>query len=459
VSLKTASETPRGLGHPPAHGVSGRAKHVVVILEGTTRAAHSLRVEQRIVGGICECVDVSSIWFGAVLPGLIGSLVLFALYRLLQIRWPASYYSVDDLLSRAVSRSLRRYVAFRFGPVYATGVIVAEASARPVGAASVFCLLHLLLTILPGFLGAVRSRSSRRQRITIHSLVALGVIVTVAAASATAPLLGKLLPDPGEYIENLLTSVFTVIAFFVLSGLAARTSPRLEGSELLARLDPRVVDAVIQSAAHHKVDRDFALTLTVVESLQRPTWVAPAERILGRLRIARTFGPLQGSRSRGASAAADVDEALRRLSPTILTRSAGSSYIPSVILQFNLERHNSSGVFIEMGEEAFRSISQEIEANTETAGDDGSPALRIIKKERVGEQWVLVGDASAEFEEFHGQTQSAGAGAWRDVPTSQRPGRYRPLWQARCSIYDERFVIDAWRQGQTGDAVRLETYL
>lgn len=340
-----------------------------------------------------------------------------------------------------------------------TGVIVTEASARPVAAASAFCVLHLLFTTLPGLIGAVRSRSSRRQRVTVNVLVSIGVVATVAAAVATAPLWSKLLPDPRDYIEELLTSVFTVIAFFVLSGLAARTTPRLEGSDLLARLDPRVVDAVIRSATSHKVDRDFALSLAVVESLQRPAWVAPVERALGAMKIARTFGPLQGSRTRLASAAAGVDETLRRLSPTILTRSAESSYVPSVILQFNFERHNRSSVFIEMGEEVFRSISNEIAANTEIAGDDGSPALRLIGKKREGEEWVLLGDASAEFEKFHGRALGAGGSNWRDVPTFGKPGRYRPLWQARCSIYDEQFVIDAWRQGQIGDAVRLETYL
>jgi hypothetical protein len=343
--------------------------------------------------------------------------------------------------------------------VYLCGIIVTEASARPVAAAAVFCVLHLLFTILPGLIGALRATSSRRQLITVHVLVAVGVIATVAAAVATAPLLSRLLPDPGKYIEGLLTSILTVIVFFVLSRMSARTSTNVEGRQLLARLDPDIIDAVVRSAAQHKVDRDFALTLAAVESLQRPRWTAPAEKVLGAMKIAKTFGPLQGNQTRLADAATGVDEALQRLSPTILTRAGGSSYIPSVILQFNLERHNRSSVFIEMGEEAFRAISGEIAANAEVTGDDGSPALRLIRKKRVGDQWIMLGDASAEFHRFHGQALAPGAGNWRETRVLGRLGRYRPLWQAHCSIYDERFVIDAWQQDQVEDPVRLEVYL
>jgi hypothetical protein len=165
---------------------------------------------------------------------------------------------------------------------------------------------------------------------------------------------------------------------------------------------------------------------------------------------------MQGSRSGTLSDEAAIDESLRRISPTVLARPG--SYIPSVVLQYHLERHNRSRSFIEMGEEVYRALSSAIVTNSDAAGADGSPAIRIISKRRVEDRWILLLDASAEYVRLAGQTFDPSRDSWRSATATPKRGAYRPLWELKCSIYDERLVVDGWRQNQS-EAMRLETYL
>lgn len=397
-------------------------------------------------------------WTNAVLPAAVGAVLLYIFFRQVESRWPSSYYSVDDLLSRAVSRSPWRYAAFRFGPVYVACLLVADQANSELFAVLLLLLFHVLATVARSIAQRVRGGRVAMQVVASHLLITAGIALSGSAALLSYPLWATLLPDRDKYVEGLFTAVVTTLLFFLISRLTTRSPEYPDGRTLLQAFPREQVDRVVASAAKHRVDRDLALTLLVAEDLQRPVWVRRLEYSAGRLGIAKTFGPLQGSRRASADDAEAIDEALARIAPATLVR-AGGHFVPQPVLQYHLERHNSSEVFIELAEAIFGAVGNEVLANSEHVGADGSPGLRLLSKRRSGDRWLLMGDRSEELVALKGVTHRRGADDWKLIEVLNSPGRYRTLWSVTASIHDERLTIGGSRTAESQGVAMLEVYL
>jgi hypothetical protein len=397
-------------------------------------------------------------WFDALAPALLAASLLFTFFRLAETKWPSSYYSVGDVLDRAVSRSPWRYVVFRFGPVYVASTLVGDLATAGAQAIVLLALLHVVSTA-----GAAVAKAALRGTLTLQGLaanlvVAAGALLTASLALLTLKFWAGVLPDSDKYAESLLTAGFTATAFFAVSKLTSRTEVYVDGEQHLSSVPQTHINSVVEAAAKHKVDRDLALTILVAEDLQRPSWFRRVERITGKLGIARTFGPLQGGGDGRASDSTAIDQALERLGPTSLRRPGG--YAPKqAVLQRHLERHNASAIFIELGESIFAAVSGTILANSEYVGDDGSPGLRLLSKRRERDRWILLGDRSPELEALTAATMRSGAGAWDFVDVRLKDGRYRPIWLVVLSIEDEQLNVGARRAGDAEGVAQVQIYL
>lgn len=351
-----------------------------------------------------------------------------------------------------------RYLLFRFGPVYVVATLVGDlaeqGSSAIIWTASIHCLSTsgLAIAVAPS-----RGQLSR-QRIAADLLVIAGILTTSALALLTLPVWEDVLPDPEQYVESLLTAIFAAIVFFAVGRLTARSQVRRDGINYMLMATPRDIDAVVVGASKYVVDRDLALAILIAETLQRPAWFRRLERFAGKLGIARTFGPLQGSGRPDARDADAIDEALRRLGPLTLSRPGG--YGPKQAhLQWALERHNASTAFVELAEAVFGSIGQNVLGNSEETGQDGSPGLRLLSRRRVQDKWVLFGDRSGELQILTGVVTRSGGPDWNYDDVRLGEGRYRPTWTMTLSIDDDQVTLGGRRRGEDEGRAQLQIYL
>jgi hypothetical protein len=374
--------------------------------------------------------------FFTVLPQVIIAVVVLQLFLgLVETKWPANYYSSTDVLAKKVSRTWYRYALFRFGPVLVAAVLVAASTPD---AADAYFLAALLFGVLHAAATAGRSLLSTAFRHKLHIrqalveiCIACGVLLVSMVGAIIGPAVRQYIPGIDKYVEVLLTGVVAALVYaYIGKWTIGDGSTHPSGSELLARVPQRLIDMTVRAAAREKVDRDLALAILISERIQRPGWLRVLERRTGP--FARTHGPFQNMPNRDATDEQSVDAAMRTLAGSMLPREGGYS-LRVGRLHYSIEKHNRSTTFVELCESVFYSISSEVSPVSEAIGEDGSPAIRLLRRRRIEDRWELLGDVSGDALYVSAYVIEPSP---RPLNVSMRNGRYRRIWRTVASVDD-----------------------
>lgn len=159
-------------------------------------------------------VLISALW------GVLGSVLIWAVFRSLHMSWPTSYFALDDLLARRISSSPSRYIIFRFLPVLVFGTFVGIASERSGGnaplALSAVAIIHVSTSTGKAATSELRRRPRRYTYIIYHLVVTVGIVVScVLAVLATSVEAVRNMTPP---VEDLRADLWTAL---IAAALAA----------------------------------------------------------------------------------------------------------------------------------------------------------------------------------------------------------------------------------------------
>lgn len=381
----------------------------------------------------------------AIVAIVAGATGLQLFFGLVAARWPQSYYSATDVVDKRIAGKWYRYPLYRFAPIYfvatvAAATISANRGLIPIVMAGI-AVLHMAATVGRALVTGVRESNVRLRVIVVQLSTAVGIAGATLAANLTFDFWRTYLPGFDKYVEVLSTGIVAAIVTLYLLRWTTSTSGAVDyEADLLRDIPQSLIDAVVKYSAEYRVDRDLALTILATENMQRPKSSRSIERLLGRIGLARTHGPMQGSRNWRASDNEAIRDALSRLAGTTLPRDRYMARQVDVL--YALEKHNRSTRFIEAAEPAFQNLSGRTAPSCWLVGEDGSPAVRVLNSRRDGRLWTITGDMAREI----GAIQ---AEAWSNPPMfapgttvqaeileeiSITEGRYRKLWILKMDI-------------------------
>ena len=235
--------------------------------------------------------------------GLTGAGLLWATFRALQVRWPESYFAIEDLLSQRVSVSPLRYGFFRFVPILLISGFAAVTSRRAGGypwfAALTVAVVHAWVTAGRATVAVVRRSGlfARRLLVAYHVLLAAGIMLVgvVGALIGLTDWFPAVVPSIPELRSDLWTAMFAAAlgAYFVR--VTQGRQPSVEDLVRYSRenLGAELVALTREVASAESADEDLAEAILLVENLQRPKWIRYLERGLGRILKFGTYGVMQ----------------------------------------------------------------------------------------------------------------------------------------------------------------------
>ncbi len=381
---------------------------------------------------------------------MLGSTVLYYFYRLLEFRWPGSYFTASQYVDYAVSLTLPRYATFRLLPPYVVGVFVAATTFKYGGSALISVVIlgviHAAITVGRSLVANIRSKRFRRGQAGVDGAIAvcLGLIFIAVYYSYVYWL--PVAPGLEKYVEVLLTGavaavVITQLQKFLSQGVDVERETRL----LLERLPTSKKNTVYSAAASAGADRNLVLAVLVTELIQRRTWARRFESAGGMIGIAETFGAMQGSDDRADSERESAKKAIARLVTDVPFRTE-YGHVPRQVLEYHLERHNQGSEFVELASEIFDVLESDVRSNSSEIGQDGTPAIRVNSCVRRGAFWNVTGDCSPEFTHIRVLVQQHHGAGRRSVPVTEHApvaDGLRRNWSAQVSLLIDRLEAEA----------------
>jgi hypothetical protein len=297
---------------------------------------------------------------------------------------------------------------------------------------AIFWLSHVLHTIYriypydrQGGLGA-RSWYS----LQAVALFVSGIIVFVAAC--VIMLIDDYLPEWPALIEALVTGVFLAGASTAVGRASARRSVSdVDVQKGLTKWRPLVRNA----APAVRVDQILALSLIIVEDLQRPLWFRGLERRLARIGMAETVGVGQSLSKSGASDECSIIAAIRPLSGIV--PEAISYPLRHDIISARLERHNSGKEFLSAFWGVYHILDREFTRSKDIAAD-GSPSVMVPRRERIGDFWIIRGEAHQSVRLIEVVLEMNDGGPWyrQTVELPEHSDGSRRDWVAKVPLAD-----------------------
>lgn len=239
--------------------------------------------------------------------GALGAVLIWAVFRAIEMGWPTSYFSITDLVAQRVSASALSYTLFRFAPIVVVSVFVLVSAERTGGDAVwtglALGLIHIGTSAGLELLREVRRARRRLNHIAYHVIISAGIALSVTATVWLSRLdaVRRLVPPVDDVRSDLWTALF---AAAVAAAFVKRTSSvHLSESDLLmkarARVRPELLEFARSTAVEKGSDPRLLEAFLLVENMQRPRWFRRFEYALGALeRLAgaqrrRTYGIMQ----------------------------------------------------------------------------------------------------------------------------------------------------------------------
>lgn len=333
--------------------------------------------------------------------GIGGALLINLFFAVAKTRWPGHYFATSQILDHAISSSWVRYGLFRTLPPYVLGTLTAAVAMRygvSAGWTLTICgATHLSSTTGIAVVHQIRAQTLRRRLALAHLGVAAVTICALWVASLTSRWWFPLTPGPDKYVEVALTGLVAAIAVHYLQKM---THQSVDISRIVASITRQIPTDLKRHLSHecarHRVDFDLAYAILITESVQRPRWIRLIERAGGVVGLAETHGIMQSAKLRSSTDKESISAAIETLAGATLRRRMGHAKPAEV--EFQLEKHNKGREFQEFASSVFVTLSSTYAGLSSQVGADGSPALRIFERQRVGDRWRLTGDVSEEID-------------------------------------------------------------
>ncbi|TFV88592.1 hypothetical protein [Blastococcus sp. CT_GayMR16] len=339
----------------------------------------------------------------ALAVAVTAALFLHALYRVVQVNWPNSYFSQSSELELKTSSGRVRYACFRFGPVFVAAAFAAVTTARADESAllSVVALwaLHTGDTSGRTLLNFLRRKARGLAASVSQAALAIATGLALAAVCVLAWTLRNpvdgLIPEPEVLVEALWTAAFAgiVAAFLLRASEGSADVSAVVTSELSKLRSGGLVATLHGEADENGVSREFLETLMIAESLERPRWFRQLERLFAFTRARATYGVMQVSSARALTdeeSIAATAAAYRGYRPAHTSAGPIEPYLRAA-----LARHNPDAAFIELAYDIYLELVPPGIAATRALATDGRPVVEVAEAQQVIDQWQITGTASA----------------------------------------------------------------
>lgn len=252
-------------------------------------------------------LDVNFINFSIAVFLIVLLILIF--YHAFRLKWPDLYFSVNNMAALFISVSFKRYIAFRFIPVFLITTLVIGVLAKGLES-SVALFMGLISGVVYALLTDGRAifdlvtKSKRIKvyfnyhfQIALHSITILLLIVTgcLAGLFSKTQLVSSITPSPQGLADNIWSALLTVIIITFLEQIYSEKGLSLD--EIFERSLKGISASVLNAIDKYSVEYNANLTLIkavcIVENIQRPKWLRKIENIKAFLRMTGTYGIMQ----------------------------------------------------------------------------------------------------------------------------------------------------------------------
>ncbi|MDO8389700.1 MAG: hypothetical protein Q7V57_04360 [Actinomycetota bacterium] len=336
---------------------------------------------------------LASILVGAGMSG-----VLWVFYRHVEDEWPAGYRTVStryDLFSRRVvlwHLTSRLLVVFSASAL--TAHLATAVGGSPALAVAALALSHVGLTSIRASWKA-RSRKHRGSLVAAYNL-ALTVALLLAAVLGmlAAPHLEWAFPSSAALVDSIWIALAVAVLLTAIERLA-HSVDRDEQAELAqAKRDvgDDALAALDVSASEHDADSRLMRCIVFSESLQRPRWVRRAERLVGRVRPAGSYGVAQIRSDRPLTDSESLVGLARSLTGSRSRLRTADDEMRMTYVEAYLERHNRDRVFVDQASRFFEMLAEPSAiAESDGRAADGRAVVEIVGVVRSGFEWKASG--------------------------------------------------------------------
>lgn len=288
-------------------------------------------------------MTLSSILWNAV-AGAAGAWFLHAYFAMLRTDWPASYYSVSDLLSSTLSARPHRYLIFRGLPVFTVVLFVAVTVEKSIGssltACSVLVILHIADTSGRASAPLLRGnqKTNRRALLAFHMLVAAVIACVATAAYLLRGLFGAVVPSLSEMRSDLWTALVAAVlaGYFIRVSEGASHEAEIASMRASRRsIDEDVWRAADELSSQFGTDAQLIRAIMLIENLQRPPWFRRLERIKGAILPRGTYGLMQVAADNPLGDAQSVAIAVRDHLAGIERDEDDFDWLPNAVSSYN----------------------------------------------------------------------------------------------------------------------------
>lgn len=266
---------------------------------------------------------ISFSWINTNIAFLVLSLVIVSnsiislFYSAFKLKWPDLYFSVNDMAAFFISVSLKRYLAFRFIPVFliltiVLGVFMKELSINIATSAGIICMgVHALLSNGRAIYDLIRRSKNIKiyfnitYQISLHiiTIAVLFILGFLSGLLSKTPFVEIITPSIQGLTDNIWSALLTVILIEYLRLLYTEKSIDIE--EVIKRsqnnIEPDIFKMINYVSTKFNANPILLKAICIIENIQRPKWVRKIENIKSFLRQTGTYGIMQVKSSRPIS--------------------------------------------------------------------------------------------------------------------------------------------------------------
>lgn len=237
------------------------------------------------------------------------NLIIFLFYHAFKLKWPDLYFSVNNMAAFFVTVSFKRYLVFRFAPVFLFSTIILGILMKDqtvnlsinLGVISLF--IHALLSNGRAILELLTNSKRIKvyfnfgYQIVIHlitfiSLIFLGFFSGLVAKSA---FIVSITPSIQGIADNIWSALLTVLIIEYLQTIYKEKGIDIDQvfENSLTKIDPKILKHIDELSQALNANPVLVKAICLVESIQRPKWIRNVENIKAFLRLTGTYGIMQ----------------------------------------------------------------------------------------------------------------------------------------------------------------------
>lgn len=245
------------------------------------------------------------------------NLIISLFYHAFKLKWPDLYFSVNNMAAFFVTVSFKRYLAFRFVPVFLfstiiLGILMKNQSINvsiSLGILSLF--FHSVFTNGRAIYDLLTNSKRIKvyfnfgYQIVIHfltfvSLIILGVASGLAAKSAFVV---TITPSIQGIADNIWSALLTVLIIEYLRTIYTEKSIDVDQvfENSLNKIDPKILKYIDKVSLELNANPVLVKAICLVENIQRPKWIRNVENIKALLHLTGTYGIMQVRASKHVS--------------------------------------------------------------------------------------------------------------------------------------------------------------